>query len=216
MLKSSDAFATPLSPRRLNNALCRSPRVTVPFSKNNPQKFKIVVVGSGGVGKTSLRSRLHNPDGFDAEMYTAIVGHDSSDIEMTIDGKQIVFTLVDTCGNEGCGKVRSSLYEDAHGAIVMFSYTNTDSRLEIATEYVKDFQYPYVRPQFPVVMVGNKNDARVPERQVSERSAERTYALFGRSSEVTPLGFFRMSVKDGDGVKGPFETLAQHLLQSEA
>ena len=82
------------------------------------------------------------------------------------------------------------------------------------SEYVKDFQY--VRPKFPVVMVGNKDEARVPERQVSERLAERTYAAFGRSSEVTPLGYFRMSVKDGDGVKGPFETLAKHLLQAEA
>lgn len=115
--------------------------------------FKIVLIGDGGVGKTTYIRRLL---GDDFKMpYTATFGAEVHPIVLSAPHNGVVFNVWDTSGQHKFSGMRDPHYEDADAAIVMF---DVDSRISYENVQWWCDEIRAVNPEIPIVIVGNKCD----------------------------------------------------------
>ncbi|KAJ7424906.1 Rho-related GTP-binding protein RhoF [Willisornis vidua] len=121
-------------------------------------EVKVVVVGDGGCGKTSLLvafargdfPKLYVPTVF--EKYTA---------SLQVAGKPVTIHLWDTAGQEDYDRLRPLSYSDANVVLMCFDVTDRNSFDNILTKW-----YPEVNhfcKGVPVLLVGCKTDLRRDE-----------------------------------------------------
>ncbi|KIL55396.1 hypothetical protein M378DRAFT_49037, partial [Amanita muscaria Koide BX008] len=87
-------------------------------------KRKLVIVGDGGCGKTSLLivfSKGTFPEIWDPTVFKDYV----ADVE--VDGKYVELALWDTSGNESYDRHRPLSYPDSHVILICFAIDSPDS-----------------------------------------------------------------------------------------
>src|SRR5438045_1789651 len=112
---------------------------------------KLVIVGDGACGKTSLLIVFCK--GTFPEMYVPTV-FETYFSTITVDGKTIELALWDTAGQEDFDRLRPLSYPDASVVLICYSIDNIES-----LENVEEKWYPEVKtfcPDIPVILVGNK------------------------------------------------------------
>eukprot|EP00753_Platysulcus_tardus_P016487 PLAT5765.1.p2 GENE.PLAT5765.1~~PLAT5765.1.p2 ORF type:complete len:188 (+),score=55.36 PLAT5765.1:68-631(+) len=127
---------------------------------------KVVVLGAGAVGKTSLITRLVSD--YFGEYHPCI--EDSYRKTLEVDGELAPLDIIDCVGQEEFLALYNALIHDGEGFLVVFSLADRSSFEDIfrTRELIiraKDSD------RIPVVLVGNKCDL-VEERQVSREAAE--------------------------------------------
>merc|ERR1719197_2048464 len=129
--------------------------------------YKIVVLGSGGVGKSALTLRLIS-DEF-AEEYDPTI-EDSYRKQVMIDGKPALLDVLDTAGQEEYASLQDQWIREGDGYLIVYSITSADS---LAEAEVLQQKITRIRDSidFPMVLAGNKCDL-VNDRQVSEADAK--------------------------------------------
>jgi len=123
--------------------------------RNEIQRFKLVVVGDGACGKTSILTKFttgefplkHIPTVFE----TAITS-------MVIDEKEIELTLWDTAGQESYDRLRPLSYSQTDVILICFSIDSPDSLSNVEPHWAKEVKH-FCRG-VPVILVGNKIDLR--------------------------------------------------------
>ena len=128
-------------------------------------EFKLVLVGDGGVGKTTFVKR-HQTGEFEKK-YVATQGVDVSSIIFYTNHGPIKLNLWDTAGQEKLGGLREGYYIGAHCAIIMFDVTSRVTYKNVPKWY-KDLTR--ICENIPIVLVGNKvdqKDRRVRARQIT-------------------------------------------------
>lgn len=116
---------------------------------------KIIVVGNGQVGKTSLTTRYCK--GTFTTQYKKSIGVDY--MEKSIDlaeGQEVKLMIWDTAGQEEFDALTSSYYRGAGGAVIVFSTTDRQSFDAIAKW--KSKVEAECGPRIPLVLVQNKID----------------------------------------------------------
>lgn len=110
--------------------------------------MKLIIVGEGGVGKSTYRELLENK-AF-KERHVPTLGLETVDISY----KGTDFTIWDTSGTEKFAGLREGYYIGAHCAIIMIS----DSKLSYQS--FGSFKSMIIRTcgNIPIVVVVNKND----------------------------------------------------------
>lgn len=151
-------------------------------------EFKIVIVGNGGVGKSTWRKSLSG-EKFDAK-YVPTLGAELFPIVRNTNYGPITFNLWDTAGQEKYGGLRDGYYVGANGAIVMFDVSSSVTRNTVPT-YVRDLRRVLTSNQ-PIMGVANKTD--VETRKVKEED-----------------GFLEMSVRGGYNCDLPLLYLARAI-----
>lgn len=130
----------------------------------NSNNYRIVVLGSGGVGKSALTLRLIS-DEF-AEEYDPTI-EDSYRKQVKIDGKPALLDVLDTAGQEEYASLQDQWIREGDGYLIVYSITNTHSLDEAAVLWEKICRIRDEGPgDFPLVLVGNKCDLE-NERDVS-------------------------------------------------
>ena len=125
-------------------------------------EYKIAVIGSTGVGKSSLclqftRNKFQ-------EKYEPTI-EDYYRREAVVDGDPIVFDIIDTAGQEGNLTNLSMLINQASGFLLVYDIVRMHSYIELQKFYdrildIKNTNNP------PIVLVGNKLDI-AGKREVS-------------------------------------------------
>jgi len=87
--------------------------------------YKILLIGDAGVGKSNLLQR-YTDDPF-SENHIATIGVDFKIRTVEFDGKRIKLQIWDTAGQERFRTIASSYYRNAHGFLVVYDVTNTES-----------------------------------------------------------------------------------------
>jgi small GTP-binding protein len=132
------------------------------FLMNNEIKdqklfFKIIVCGTGGVGKTSL-IRRYVENKFE-ENYLMTLGMDPTNtaVEIDVGGKTIVVNLIiyDVAGQDRFQSLREVFFRGAHGALLVFDLTRPETLDELEKWY-RDL-YDRAGP-VPTILIGNKAD----------------------------------------------------------
>ncbi|MEM4948384.1 MAG: ArgE/DapE family deacylase [Candidatus Jordarchaeales archaeon] len=145
--------------------------------------FKIVVIGDGGVGKTSLILRLTR--NVFPTSYRPTLGADFASYKIELDNKIVTLQLWDLGGQPSFAHLRSFFYTEAKGGVIVFDLTNVKSFENVEKWYD---ELTSVCGKVPVILVGNKhdlvNERRVP-RYEAERVARKIGALYFETSAKT-------------------------------
>lgn len=160
--------------------------------------FKLILVGDGGVGKTTFVKR-HISGEFE-KRYIATVGVEVRPLQFHTSRGPIVFNVWDTAGQEKFGGLRDGYYIMGQCAIIMFDVT-------VRTTYknVPQWHRDIVRvcEGIPIVLVGNKVD-------VKDRKVKAKQIVFHRKKN---LQYYDISAKSNYNFEKPFLWLARRLVQ---
>ncbi|ABN66320.2 GTP-binding protein of the rho family, partial [Scheffersomyces stipitis CBS 6054] len=103
------------------------------FHTNNLVQRKIVILGDGACGKTSLLNvftRGYFPQVYEPTVFENYV-HD-----IFIDGQSVELSLWDTAGQEEFDRLRSLSYSDTHCIMLCFSIDSPDSLENVQSKWV--------------------------------------------------------------------------------
>lgn len=117
---------------------------------------KIILIGDGGTGKTSLVNQfVHRKF---TGIYKTTVGVDITPYQVSVKdtGEYIRFILWDMSGQKHFARFRSRFYSGTSGAIIVYDLTNATSYRNVQT-WVKEC-YDNCNRKIPIVIVGNKAD----------------------------------------------------------
>jgi GTP-binding nuclear protein Ran len=163
---------------------------------NNIIEPKLVLIGDGGVGKTTFVKR-HRTGEFEKK-YVPTAGVEVSQLTIHTNRGDILFNIWDTAGQERFGGLREGYYLEAQCAIIMFDVTSPGTLKSVNTWH-RDLTR--VCPNIPIVLVGNKIDVRdrkVPAKRVT----------FHKKNNMR---YFEISAKSNYHFEMPFLSLARSL-----
>jgi len=158
--------------------------------------FKLVLVGDGGVGKTTFVKR-HLTGEFEKK-YVATLGVEVHPLAFTTNLGPITFNVWDTAGQEKFGGLRDGYYIQGQCAIIMFDVTSRITYKNVPTWH-KDLVR--VCENIPIVLCGNKVD-------IKDRKVKAKAITFHRKKN---LQYYDISAKSNYNFEKPFLWLARKL-----
>jgi GTP-binding nuclear protein Ran len=156
-------------------------------------EFKLVLVGDGGVGKTTFLNRHVTETR--RQLY---MRYEMFELKFSTNHGKIIFTIFDTLGQERLGGIRDGFFIGNHCGMIMFDVTS-----RISYKNIRDWHRDIKRvcENIPIVVVGNKVD--VKDRKVKAKSM--TY------HRKFNLQYFDISAKANYQLDKPFLWLARQL-----
>lgn len=128
----------------------------------------IVMLGSGGVGKSCLTLRFVC-SGY-SEVYDATI-EDFYMKTVTIDNETINLEIIDTAGQEEFQSMLDGWIRSANGIILVYDVSNAQTFEELNHFYERIVDCKDGKP-FPIVIVGNKCDLPLKDWKVSQLQAQ--------------------------------------------
>nr|XP_020464005.1 ras-related protein R-Ras [Monopterus albus]XP_020464006.1 ras-related protein R-Ras [Monopterus albus] len=134
------------------------------------ERFKLVVVGGGGVGKSALTIQfiqsyfVSDYDPTIEDSYTKIC---------TVDGKETRLDILDTAGQEEFGAMREQYMRSGEGFLLVFALNDRGSYHEVQKFHTQILRVKD-RDDFPMVLVGNKAD--LEQQKVIPREDAQAFA----------------------------------------
>ncbi|KAL7722633.1 Ras-like protein [Entamoeba marina] len=164
------------------------------------REFKIVLLGDGGVGKSSITVRRVQ-DRF-VEEYDPTIWDDYR-IVVELYGERVVLDILDTAGQEEFSAMRDQWMRVGEGFILVYSITNrrTLESIEFLREQiyrVKDFDYDHY---IPMIIAGNKID-KEEEREISTEEVQELADRWG-------IGFIECSAKENINIIDLFDDITE-------
>ncbi len=161
-------------------------------------EFKLVLIGDGGVGKTTFVKR-HLTGEFEKK-YIATLGVEVHPMPFHTNKGLFKFNVWDTAGQEKLGGLRDGYYIGGQCGILMFDVCSRITYQNVPKWY-KDLVR--VCENIPIVLVGNKVD-------VKDRKVKAKQITFHRKKN---LQFFDISAKSNYQFEKPFVWLLRRLTQ---
>jgi len=137
-------------------------------------EYKIVILGSGGVGKSALTIQFIQ--GNFVEKYDPTI-EDSYRKHVEVDGKACTLDILDTAGQEEYSAMRDQYMRTGQGFILVYSITDPSS-FEDSQSIHDQLLRSKDAESVPLVLVGNKCDLE-EERSVSKDEGNKLAEKFG-------------------------------------
>eukprot|EP01132_Coremiostelium_polycephalum_P001918 gene1918-2353_t len=118
------------------------------------KSFKVVLLGEGCVGKTSIVLRYIQNTFNDKHLMTQHAGFFQKTINM--DGKRLGLTIWDTAGQERFHALGPIYYRGSQGALVVYDITDNDSFIK-AKNWIKELR-AMLGNEIVLCIIGNKSD----------------------------------------------------------
>eukprot|EP00761_Pharyngomonas_kirbyi_P010184 gb/GECH01010202.1/.p1 GENE.gb/GECH01010202.1/~~gb/GECH01010202.1/.p1 ORF type:complete len:197 (+),score=35.17 gb/GECH01010202.1/:1-591(+) len=180
----------------------------MPQRNEEDEEIKLVVFGSGGVGKSALIVQFIQ--GVFVEQYDPTL-EDSYRKECEQDGHKLILDILDTAGQEEFKTLREQYIRQGDGYMVVYSITNRDSFEEVELFIEQIIQSRDLddtpssksqhHPKLPIVLVGNKADLD-QQRKVPTEEGEELARKYG-------IKFFESSAKSRLHVEDTFHAVAR-------
>lgn len=165
------------------------------------KEYKVVVLGSGGVGKSALTVRF--VAGQFVQKYDPTI-EDFYRKEIDVDGSPGVIEILDTAGTEQFASMRDLYIKNGQGFILVYSIINQQSFIDV--QPLRD-QILRVKGMHhvPMLLVGNKCDLEA-ERAVTNRDGQML------ASEWS-VPFYETSAKTKHNVQTMFVDVVREILK---
>jgi len=166
------------------------------MAQTQAPEFKLVLVGDGGVGKTTF-VRRHLTGEFEKK-YNATIGVEVHPLQFQTNRGLIIYNVWDTAGQEKFGGLRDGYYIGGQCAIIMFDVTS-----RITYKNVPNWHKDLVRvcENIPIVLCGNKVD-------VKDRKVKAKAITFHRKNNMQ---YYDISARSNYNFEKPFLWLARKL-----
>lgn len=140
------------------------------------RELKVVVLGSGGVGKSALTVKFVS--GKFIERYDPTI-EDFYRKEIEVDGSPSVLEILDTAGTEQFASMRDLYIRNGQGFVIVYSITSLQTFYDIRSmkEHIQRLKG---RAEIPILLVGNKADLE-NQREVSTQDADALAQTWGCS-----------------------------------
>jgi len=164
--------------------------------------FKIIVIGSSGVGKTCITNQATKHIFNEDTMTTA--GMEIYDLFIKIDNKIIKLQIWDTCGQEIYRSLISNYYRSSSLAVIVYAIDKRQSFEEIDL-WIKDLKNNN-SPDSKIILVGNKLDL-AQFREIQYKEGEQ------KAKDNAFIDFFETSAKTGENISEMFIKVANILYE---
>ena len=128
------------------------------------KEYTIIMLGNGGVGKSSLTTKLITNQM--SETYDPTIEDEYKKI-IKLNNLDYCLTIVDTAGQEEFSSMIDNWIERAQGILVIFDISNRKS-FEYAKNTINKIKVSKNDSEFPIVLVANKSDLN---REVQQSDA---------------------------------------------
>uniref|UniRef100_UPI00358EC976 ras-related protein Rab-21 isoform X1 n=1 Tax=Myxine glutinosa TaxID=7769 RepID=UPI00358EC976 len=163
--------------------------------------FKVVLLGEGCVGKTSVVLR-YCENKFNERHITTLQASFLTK-KLNIGGKRVNLAIWDTAGQERFHALGPIYYRDSNGAILVYDITDEDSFQKVKN-WVKELR-KMLGNEICLCIVGNKTDLEA-DRHVSVQEAEEYAKSVGAQH-------FHTSAKLDRGIEEVFLDLCKRMLE---
>eukprot|EP00093_Oithona_nana_P008251 08251.XXX_226882_232903_1 [CDS] Oithona nana genome sequencing. len=163
---------------------------------------KVVIVGNGAVGKSSLIQRYCR--GVYTKAYKKTIGVDFLEKHLRVSGEDVRLMLWDTAGQEEFDAITKAYYRGAQACVIAFSTTDRAS-FEAVKKWKKKVEDECGGLNgIPMVLVQNKIDL-MHQSVVSNEEVDRL-------ARECRMRLYRTSVKEDINVGGLFQHLAENYV----
>ncbi|ESW97273.1 GTP-binding protein RHO3 [Ogataea parapolymorpha DL-1] len=190
-------------------------------SPPKPVQRKIVILGDGACGKTSLLNvftRGYFPQVYEPTVFENYI-HD-----IFIDGQQLQLSLWDTAGQEEFDRLRSLSYSDTHCIILCFAIDSHDSLENVKNKWVGEILEHCEGVK--LILVGLKADLRSNDPDIGQNDMLINNAPSGKklvsyeegvgvAKEIGALRYLECSAMKNRGVNEVFTEAARIALTAK-
>lgn len=181
---------------------------------------KIVLLGEGGVGKTSIK-RIFTGQSINLT-HTATIGADFVIKDFNyypVQGSQpvrIKFMIYDLAGQKRFSTVRGNFITGAHAAIFVYDITNRGS-FEALKDWLIEFK-SVIRTKVPLILVANKIDLRKNDpgtfitTEEGQKMAEKLSGNFGYG-KTNKFYFIEASALENVHINDIFDHIAHEVYE---
>ena len=166
-------------------------------------KFKIVIVGDYGVGKTSLINQYVTQKF--KESYIPTLGVQFTKKILKKSDNDVELVIWDIAGQDSFSKIRQRFYDHTQGFIIVYDLTRKSSLENIKNWYDDGMAHT---GKLPCLLLGNKSDL-TENRVINEEDVTEII----EKHEMNFNNLFETSAKTGENVEEIFELLAGHILK---
>lgn len=170
-------------------------------SNARSHSFKVVLLGEGAVGKTSLVLRYVENKFNDKHLTTLQASFLNK--KLNINGKRVNLAVWDTAGQERFHALGPIYYRDSNGAILVYDITDEDSFVKVKN-WVKELR-KMLGNDIALCIAGNKIDLE-KERHVPVAEAEEYAASVGARH-------FHTSAKLNKGIEEMILDLSKRMIE---
>jgi len=168
-------------------------------------KFKIVVCGDPGVGKTSTILRF--TDNAFIRTYIPTLGVNISEKNVKIDGNLVGLILWDIAGQSKFETMRKHFYMGTEAVILIFDLTNLKSFESIPKWYEDIKKYVITDNKIVGFILGNKEDLE-DSRLIAKKDANKI-------AKKLNLDYIETSALTGKNIELSFHKVAEALINSK-
>ena len=183
------------------------------YGKNDLKEIiiKLVLLGEGSVGKTSLRHSYLGKEF--STSYLATLGADFAINEIEYKNWLVRYQIWDLAGQQRFNTLRKAFYIGAQGSLIIYDITNPTS-LEKTYNWVTEFFDNNGKGPQPVVLIGNKIDLR-DKNNISTLSPEdgKKVAQNIHKKANIPVPFIETSAKTGENIKEAFQLITDYYFK---
>ncbi len=172
--------------------------------------FKIVLMGEGSVGKTSIRSKFMGV-GFKSE-YIKTIGADFASKAIELGENKVHFQIWDLAGQKMYRHVRSSFYSGCKCGFLVFDLTQpvTLEKLEEWAEEAIDHSGGFLKI---FIVLGNKSDLK-DQIKIKDEDIKKLIEKLRKRKNIE-AAYLATSAKTGENIPEAFEMMGKMFLEKE-
>jgi len=164
-------------------------------------RYKILIIGEGGAGKTSLVNRMMSKDGDVKEVDTTI-GVEFTSTVQTVENKMIKIHMWDCAGSEAFFPLIQVYFRDTACAIIVMDLTS-DIGLMTTEKWIKRYLREKGKTEIPFILIGNKLDL-ICDRKISKEKADELAKKYG-------VKYIEVSAKTGANTINCLNMITKHI-----
>ena len=169
---------------------------------SDEEVLKIVILGEGRVGKTSILSKYFDKKFNEGQKST--INPSFYELNKDYQGKKVKFNFWDTAGQEQFNAINTMYYQNAVGALLVYDVTISET-FEKVKDWVRTLQ-EMVGKNITFVIAGNKFD--LSDKNMIEKNDEKVNSY----CEKQKCKHFYTSAKTGFNLNDAFDSLINSVI----